>query len=68
MLIEVVVGLEDRKKQTNENLSGGFLKVGNEVLAVLLLLKTSENHLSAGDHLLRVDEVLHERLLVPFDT
>jgi hypothetical protein len=49
------------------NLSGGLLEVGDEVLALALLLETGEDHLGALDVLGRVDEVLHESILAPVD-
>lgn len=43
-------------------------EVGDEVVAVLFLTKSSESHLSAGNVLLGVLEVLEESLLVPGNT
>lgn len=41
--------------------------VRNQVIAVLLLLETTESHLGTGDVLLGVLEVLEESLVVPLD-
>jgi hypothetical protein len=48
-------------------LFGLLLKEGDEVVAVLGLLETTESHLGAGDVLLGVLEVLEEGVLVPGD-
>lgn len=47
--------------------AAGLLEVGDEVEALLLLLEAREDHLGAGDVLLRVLEVHVEGLLVPGD-
>jgi len=48
-------------------LGGGVLEVGDEVLAVLLLLETAEGHLGAGDVLLGVLEVGEQSVFLPGD-
>ena len=48
-------------------LFGLLLEEGDEVVAVLGLLETTESHLGARDVLLGVLEVLEERVLVPGD-
>jgi len=48
-------------------LSGRLLEVGNQVLAVLLLLETTKGHLGAGNVLLGVLEVSKEGVLLPGD-
>ena len=48
-------------------LFGLLLKEGDEVVAILGLLETTESHLGAGDVLLGVLEVLEEGVLVPGD-
>lgn len=48
------------------NLACG-LEVGDEVISVLLLLKTIEGHLGTGNVLLGVLEVLKQSVLVPGD-
>jgi hypothetical protein len=48
-------------------LFGLLLKEGDEIVAVLGLLETTESHLGAGDVLLGVLEVLEEGVLVPGD-
>lgn len=61
---------EQKKRFLNnkKNLSSGLLEVGNEVSTLLGLLKASENHLSAGNVLLGVVEVLIQSLFVPCDS
>ena len=49
-------------------LFGLLLEEGDEVVAVLGLLETTESHLGARDVLLGVLEVLEEGVLVPSDT
>ena len=44
---------------------GAVLQVGDEVGAVLRLFKPGEDHLRAGDVLLRVEQVVVERVLAP---
>ena len=46
---------------------GAFLEVGDEVGAVLRLFKPGEDHLRARDVLLRVEQVVVERVLAPLD-
>ena len=48
-------------------LGSGGLEVGDEVISLLLLLEAGEDHLGAGDVLLGVDEVLHQRVRAPRD-
>ena len=50
------------------DLCGGRLKVGNEILSLVLLLDTSENHLGSRNVLLRSQKVLEESILVPGDS
>lgn len=49
------------------HLLGGVLQVGNEITALVGLLQTGEDHLGAGDVLLRVLQVLEERFFAPCD-
>ena len=49
-------------------LSAGLLEVGNKIISVLSLLKTTEGHLGSGNVLLGVLEVLVHGLLVPLNT
>lgn len=59
-----------RKQQSKQFcfLSASILKVGNKVVSVLRLLKTTEGHLGTGNVLLGVLKVLEHGLLVPQDT
>ncbi len=43
------------------------LQVGDELVPLLLLLESGEDHLGAGDVLLGVDEVLVQRVRAPGD-
>ena len=49
------------------NLFAGGVQVGNQVCSVLLLLQSCEHHLSAGDVLLGVDQVLVQGVVPPGD-
>lgn len=49
------------------HLFGSVGEVGNEILAVLLLLQATESHLGSGDVLLGVLEVSEEGVIVPGD-
>jgi hypothetical protein len=49
------------------HLFGSLGQEGDQVIAVLLLLQSTERHLGTGDVLLGVLEVVEQRLLVPGD-
>lgn len=51
-----------------KRLSGVLLEVGDEVVALLALLETTEGHLGTGNELLGVLEVLEQSVLVPGHT
>ena len=51
-----------------EHLGSGFLKVGDEVIPVLVLLQASEGHFCTRDVLFGVLKVFEESLLLPNDT
>ena len=60
-----------RKLGYVSNVSGWFVLIGDlrdQVIAVLLLLKSTEGHLGARDVLLWVLEVLEESIGVPGDS
>ena len=48
-------------------LCAGLLQIGDQVLALSLLLKTGENHLSSGDVLLGVQQIFEKGVLAPGD-
>lgn len=50
------------------NLSSRALEVSNKISTILWLLQARENHLGTWDVLLRVEEVIEQRLLAPKHT
>jgi len=54
-----------RRLDDKERLFGLLLEEGDEVVAVLGLLETTECHLGTGDVLLGVLEVLKQCVLIP---
>ena len=50
------------------HLGSGGLEVGDQILALLLLLEASEDHLGAGDILLGVLQICEEGVLTPLNT
>jgi len=53
------------RKQLDSGLCGRALEVGNEIIAILILLETRKGHLRTRNVLFGVFEVLEQSLLVP---
>jgi hypothetical protein len=53
---------------SNLGLCGGFFQVGDQILAIVLLLQTGEHHFGTFDVLLWGFEVVKKRFFPPKDT